>query len=378
MAKLIFRNNAQSTLAGSISATATSLNVAAGTGILFAVPAAGQYWVGTLIDAATGLLDEIIWVTAVVGDTLTIVRGQEGTTPKTWAANDLIAELWTAGQCATMLQNGDEQSGASTFGVDTGIANAYRCVLNPVLTANVQGMAVRLLIANTNTGPSTFDPGTGAAPIVRSDGSAFIGGEMIAGDAPWLTWTGTQWRKDNAAPATAAALAAGTDAYSFITPHQFAAAVTSVSTGMIVPFAGSPTHFPASGFLLCDGSQVSRSAQANLFTVIGTTWGVGDGSTTFNLPNLVGRVLAGVDTAGTVMGAAFALGQEVGEAKHQLTVPEMPSHTHAYVGLNNVNNAASGGGAPGVNNPGTTSPTGGDLPHNNLQPSAGIYWLIKT
>src|SRR5690606_14383914 len=60
-------------------------------------------------------------------------------------------------------------------------------------------------------------------------------------------------------------------------------AAASVPTGTILSFAGTT---PPSGFLLCDGTAVSRSVYSNLFSVIGESYGAGDGSTTFNLPDL--------------------------------------------------------------------------------------------
>lgn len=65
-----------------------------------------------------------------------------------------------------------------------------------------------------------------------------------------------------------------------------------VPAGMLSPYAGSAAP---TGWLLCDGSAVSRVAYSVLFTVVGTTYGVGDGSTTFNVPDLRGRVVAGKD-----------------------------------------------------------------------------------
>lgn len=66
--------------------------------------------------------------------------------------------------------------------------------------------------------------------------------------------------------------------------------------GMITTFAGdtAPT-----GWLVCDGSAVSRTTYRDLFLVVGTIYGSGDGSTTFNLPNLKGKVVTGVDTSDT-------------------------------------------------------------------------------
>lgn len=64
--------------------------------------------------------------------------------------------------------------------------------------------------------------------------------------------------------------------------------------GTIIPFAGS---IAPDGYLVCDGSAVSRTVYTTLFTVIGTTYGSGDGSTTFNVPNIKGRVVTGYDAA---------------------------------------------------------------------------------
>lgn len=70
--------------------------------------------------------------------------------------------------------------------------------------------------------------------------------------------------------------------------------------GTIIDFAG-PT--PPGGFLLCDGSAISRTMYANLFNAIGTTWGSGDGSTTFNLPDLRGIFRRGAGSHGTLQKA---------------------------------------------------------------------------
>lgn len=94
--------------------------------------------------------------------------------------------------------------------------------------------------------------------------------------------------------------------------------VPTVPAGLIEPFSGSTV--PA-GFLLCDGSAVSRSDYAALFEVIGTTFGAGDGSTTFNLPDLGGRVPLGVSQG-------HALGTTGGSETVTLTESELPAHTH--------------------------------------------------
>lgn len=76
-----------------------------------------------------------------------------------------------------------------------------------------------------------------------------------------------------------------------------------------------------SGFLLCDGSSVSRSTYAELFDVIGTNFGQGDGSTTFGIPDLRGRVIVGTSEN-------HSLAETGGEETHQLVSSEIPVHSH--------------------------------------------------
>ena len=103
---LLAANNAQTLLAAGISSTATSLTVNAGTGTLFPSPVAGtSFFKLTIIDAATGSLTEIVHVTARAGDVFTIQRGQEGTVPRAWSANDIAANMMTAGTLSYILGN---------------------------------------------------------------------------------------------------------------------------------------------------------------------------------------------------------------------------------------------------------------------------------
>lgn len=99
---------------------------------------------------------------------------------------------------------------------------------------------------------------------------------------------------------------AGINASKFMTPvrdrEAMQAFVGGDLTGMIFAFAGSTIP---SGFLLCDGSQVSRTTYKKLFDVIGTTYGEGDGSTTFTLPNLIDRFLEGSSAAGKYLSAGL-------------------------------------------------------------------------
>lgn len=117
-----------------------------------------------------------------------------------------------------------------------------------------------------------------------------------------------------------------------------------------LPWAGSSAP---TGWLLCDGSEVSRSTYANLFAVVGTIHGAGDGSTTFNLPDMQGMVPVGHDPAQTEFDTIGATG---GEKTHALTQAELAAHAHTT----NHDHAAvsSGGQSAGHTHSGTTSTTG--------------------
>jgi len=143
--------------------------------------------------------------------------------------------------------------------------------------------------------------------------------------------------------------------------------------GIILPYGG--TSAP-SGFLLCDGAAVSRTTYSTLFGIISTGYGVGDGSTTFNVPDLKGRVPTGRDAAQTEFDV---LGETGGAKTHTLTETEIPSHTHTYRGTNT--GATSGtklANSTGGTDSTTTDATGGGSAHNNLQPYQVVNYIIKT
>jgi microcystin-dependent protein len=158
----------------------------------------------------------------------------------------------------------------------------------------------------------------------------------------------------------------------------------SVSSGFILPFGGGTAP---SGWLQCDGAAVSRSTYSDLFAIIGTIYGAGDGSTTFNLPDLQGRVIMG-------QGGSVALrtpsdleniGDTFGSQTHTLTVNEMPSHSHSYSFRMGLESGRSGSDPKGTEIDeyertfkGNTNKTGGEGAHNNIQPSIVINYLIKT
>jgi len=110
--------------------------------------------------------------------------------------------------------------------------------------------------------------------------------------------------------------------------------------GMISPFAGSSATVPT-GWLLCDGTTKSRTTYAALFAVIGTTYGAGDGSTTFNLPDLLGRVPMGAG-AGTGL-TSRTLGTELGVESVTLTALQsgLRAHGHGTSGSVSLNDAGA-------------------------------------
>jgi microcystin-dependent protein len=186
--------------------------------------------------------------------------------------------------------------------------------------------------------------------------------------------------------------------------------------GSVQMYAGSTAP---SGWLSCDGTAVSRTTFADLFAVLGTTYGSGDGSTTFTLPNMKGRVPVGLDSAQTEFDV---LGESGGAKTHTLSTTEIPSHSHTIDHNHSAFSTATEGGhvhnifgnntgvPAGTNGFGVAmltltsgtsnrnSDTGGahshsiDVPnftgssgnqgsggaHNNLQPYIVLNYIIKT
>jgi len=166
--------------------------------------------------------------------------------------------------------------------------------------------------------------------------------------------------------------------------ERYAGNKSKVPAGTINMFGGSSAP---TGWLICNGNAVSRTTYSSLFSIIGTTYGTGDGSTTFNLPNLKGKVVVGLDSGDT---SFDALGETGGEKTHTLSVSEMPSHKHDIVNGTtdvygfarmsaNANTYLSGSGGPRVKESyDTIGYTGGGQAHNNLQPYITLNYIIKT
>lgn len=172
--------------------------------------------------------------------------------------------------------------------------------------------------------------------------------------------------------------------------------------GVVLPYAGSsaPTNW-----LFCYGQEISRTTYATLFAIIGTTYGAGDASTTFNLPDLRGRVVAGQDDMGGTSANRLTdqsggldgdvLGDTGGAETHTLVTAELPAHTHdsgtltqaggtVWTGGGDGANVSAGSGATprnatetSINITGSTGSTGSDTAHNNVQPTIILNYIIR-
>lgn len=183
--------------------------------------------------------------------------------------------------------------------------------------------------------------------------------------------------------------------------------VTSLGlpTGSVTSFAGSSAP---TGWLLCYGQSLSRSTYADLYAVIGTTYGSVDGSS-FSVPDMRGRIPAGLDNMGGSdagrLTVANTLGTTTGAESVTLTSTEMPSHTHTQnahghalgggqdfgmdfggnaggfatfrVGVNAINTTTYQGPYSAVSTTATNQNTGGGGAHNNMQPTIILNYIIK-
>lgn len=190
-----FTNLATGTLAAAITSGATSLSLTSGEGALFPTLSAGDWFMAVLVTAgqSASSTSEIVKCTARSTDTLTIVRGQEGTTASAWNAGDTCTLINTAGTMAGLAQPGTIQAQAGNFALDTGTANAYAVALTPALTAHAEGVPIRWMAAHGSTGSSTFNDGAGAAPLVLPNSAALPAGAIVAGGIYETIWTGAEF-----------------------------------------------------------------------------------------------------------------------------------------------------------------------------------------
>lgn len=254
-------------------------------------------------------------------------------------------------------------AGGGEHHIDTGVANAY--VLNPVSplkspVSYFNGFTVSFKPGNINTGASTVNIASlGVKNITDINGAALSAGVI----------SGSVLIKYNL-----------TDDRFEVIFSSFLLASGGVPIGSYIFFPGDT---PPSGFLECDGSAISRTTYSDLFSVISTEYGVGDGATTFNIPDLRGYFLRGWDHgAGVDPDAATRTDRgdgTTGDNNGTLQGYDMEQHDHD-VDYNNGGFAAGGGAASyldisGLTRTTTTYPTSGG---NETRPiNINVMFCIK-
>jgi microcystin-dependent protein len=218
---------------------------------------------------------------------------------------------------------------------------------NTIIDENIKSTAA---IAATKVQGTVASGGTTGQFLKKNSGTSYdtswstVAGAVYQPSAPTSPQNGDIWIDSDA---TASVL----NTNDFLLKNDFDLFASPI--GSITTYAGSAS--PSSKWAICDGSTLSRTTYDVLFARIGTTYGVGNGTTTFNLPNLKGRVVVGVDAAQ----AEFdALGETGGAKTHTLSIAEMPAHTHTQNAHNHGTSdpghihevSASSGGHPAVTN----------------------------
>ena len=261
----LYANNARTTLAGSANNTVTSLVLQSGAGALFPSPnnTIGEYAKATLQDSATGLRNEIVYITARTGDVLTVIRGQDGSTAQTWSAGDTVFEGVTAATLASFVQPSKLQSGEYIYASATGTTSAYIATLTPAIATVNAGMIVRVntttVGTNTTTTPTLNVNGLGAFTIVKQ------GGALRVGDVPKLAQlqydsTLTQWV--------------------LLNPDN---SMSLVPIGTVLSY-GSGITAP-NGFIFTNGAALSRTTYADLFKLLVTDQGYTSQTFTVTIAN---------------------------------------------------------------------------------------------
>jgi microcystin-dependent protein len=171
---------------------------------------------------------------------------------------------------------------------------------------------------------------------------------------------------------------------------------TLIPTGLISPFGAASA--PA-GWLSCQGQAVSRTTYSDLYAVIGTTYGIGDNSTTFNLPDLMGRSPIGSGTGAGLTGRS--LGDKVGVENSSLSESNLPQHGHIVTHFRRISTADThdheGWSTSETNHfsappddrtseaestdavtVGTNGGNGSSAAFTNMQPSTAVNFIIKT
>lgn len=282
----------------------------------------------------------------------------------------------------------------------TGTANNISVSAQSGFTTLANGRMVSFRAIANNTQATTLNVNSiGAKPVLKATGSGIVAlsGREIQSGGMYTAQYST-------------ALNSGNGAWLLLNP------TTQTVPAGFIGFTGASAA--PDGWLLCFGQTVSRTTYADLFSAIGTTYGAGDGSTTFRLPDGRGRVIAGKDNMGGTSADRLTnqsgglngdvLGDTGGTETHTLTTAQMPAHTHTVSGTTNTTGAhthtftgknsvgvtqqatsnnftgpdqtitTSSAGAHSHTVSGTAASQGGGGAHNNVQPTIIFNTIIKT
>lgn len=188
-----FSNNANTTIGSAVSSTATTITVATGTGVLFPTLTGSQYYSATIFSAGstTGLPNEIVYVTAHSGDTMTVLRGQEGTTAQNWNVGDIFSNFLTAGFLKNLIGSSDLQSQFGNSSGDSGTANAGFVTLSPAPASlsNLVFSPIRVIKTSAaNTGPYTLNVNGLGSKSVLLNGQPLQAGQLAANTLFEVFW----------------------------------------------------------------------------------------------------------------------------------------------------------------------------------------------
>lgn len=195
--KVLFSDNASTTLAAGITNNSPSMQVLSGSGALFPVLGNAQAFVCTLVKNGAPTIREVVLVTghAAGSDNFTgLVRNLSHTGALSWNAGDTVELRPTAEAMSYFAQFTDLQAQQTNYTLDTGSANNYQAYLNPLPNASIVGMPIRWKASHTNTGPSGFSDGITSAPLVMPEGNALVGGDIVAGGLYVSVWDGTRFQ----------------------------------------------------------------------------------------------------------------------------------------------------------------------------------------
>jgi hypothetical protein len=343
---LLFADNASSTLAAAVANTDTTCTVAATTGAIFSNPGAGQYALGTFEDVNGNI--EIVQITARLGDSFTIVRGQEGTTPLAFASGTRFEQRVTAGMLAVFLQKtgSDVLSGTTIL---SGVLNLGSG--GSIQNGEIAGAAIRSA------------PGVTANQILVPVGN----------------------------PATAAGSVILTAAN---VNSNLGAGVALIQSGMIVIWSGISSDVP-SGFFICDGTNGTPDLRDKFVLGAGGTQPSSGGSLTTDTGTLVLSSLSTDAHALTITempshGHDFwchapadysGSGTFTGYENDAASGPAYTTQVNGHNIINTAGGSSSSGGAvgPGVGHTHTISglPSGAHT-HQAVPPYQALCYIMKS